>query len=85
MSFSQRIGPFRGLWTALGGSTPDGFAGDLLNVRLGDGHLRPRYGYRNLAGKPAGLAHVYGLSRVRVTTTLAISWSGFRWRIDRGR
>lgn len=64
MSFSSRLGPFRGLMTALGGDAPAGFSGDLLNVRLGDGRIRPRFGYRNLAAKPGGLAGVFGLARV---------------------
>jgi|GEM_PF-3932317 len=46
------------------GDAPPGFAGSLLNVRLGDGAIRPRYGYRNLAGAPTGLAAVHGLVRL---------------------
>ncbi|RYG40708.1 hypothetical protein EON79_22145, partial [bacterium] len=65
MSTTLRLGPFSGLFSALGGMAPSGFAGSLLNVRVGDGWLRPRYGFRNLAAKPAGLTGVYGLVRLQ--------------------
>lgn len=59
-----RLGPFRGLITATEGAASPNFAGDGLNFRVGDGAIKPRYGYRNLAGKPSGIVNVWGLERL---------------------
>lgn len=44
-----KLGPFLGLQTSLDSrSIPSSAASDMLNVRVEDGSLRPRYGYRKL-------------------------------------
>ena len=64
MSRGPGLGPFRGLRTATGGDVPPGYAGSLRNVRVGDGRILARYGFRALAGAPAGLREVHGFARL---------------------
>lgn len=52
---------FTGLYTSLGGVTPPGYASDLLNVRLADGKIRPRFGYKTITSRPAGFESALGL------------------------
>ena len=52
---------FSGLFTSLDGTTPTGFASDLLNVRMSDGKIRPRWGYKRICSRPSGFERVLGL------------------------
>jgi hypothetical protein len=64
MSREIPIFPFMGLYTAMGEDTPPGYASSMLNVRVGDGKARPRYGYRNLQAAPSGYVAGYGFERL---------------------
>src|SRR2546421_5815219 len=55
MRTQRQLGPFLGLVTSLDPEQiPENAASDCLNVRLEDGVLRPRYGFRNLDPAPSG-------------------------------
>lgn len=56
-----RLGPFLGIGTTRGDETPLPYAADLLNVRLDDGKVAPRWGYGILSARAANSAAVYGL------------------------
>ena len=49
----QSLGPFVGLFTETGYDTPEGYASGCLNVRVKDGRIRPRWGFRNVAARPS--------------------------------
>jgi|GEM_PF-4346217 len=58
------IQPFAGLNRVSGSEAPLPYACDMLNVRLADGVLRPRYGYRQVAAAPEGTRTVWGFERL---------------------
>jgi hypothetical protein len=64
MSREYPLSPFLGLYTALGEDAAPNQAADMLNVRVGDGKARPRYGYRNLATAPASYVNGWGFERL---------------------
>ena len=64
MSEGQGLGPFLGLRSATAGDVSPGYAGSLRNARVGDGWVRPRYGFAALAAAPAALESVHGLARL---------------------
>src|SRR5205807_494373 len=58
MRTQRQLGPFLGLVTSLDPEQiPENAASDCLNVRLEDGVLRPRYGFRNLDPAPSGFTN----------------------------
>lgn len=61
---TQSFGPFLGLYTTLLEQVPPGYAGSLLNVRMADGTIRPRFGFRNLSAAAGGVQAVHGLDRL---------------------
>ena len=61
MRNQRTLGPFLGLMTSLDPEQiPDGAASDCLNVRLEDGVMRQRYGFRNINPAPTGFQSSYG-------------------------
>jgi hypothetical protein len=60
------IAPFFGAFSALDPrSIPSGAASDHLNVRVEDGSIKFRYGYRNLAAAGSGFTAVHGMAYVQ--------------------
>lgn len=53
-----------GLFTAQDGNTPDGYAQSLQDVRLDNGKVLGRYGFRAFHSAPASMNAVYGFQRV---------------------
>jgi hypothetical protein len=53
---------FRGLWTTSAPSIPEGYASDMQNVRVSDGAIRPRYGYRTTSPAPSIRSYAFGMN-----------------------
>ena len=53
-------GPFLALFAETGTDVPENYANNIVNVRVKDGRIKPRYGYRNLQAKQGAFANVYG-------------------------
>ena len=64
MSSTRRIFPFRGLFTGLEEDGPEGTASDLCNVRIYDGRLRLRGGWREITAVDGNVTTVRGFQRV---------------------
>jgi hypothetical protein len=60
MSESAIVAPFKGLWRRQSATSPEGKATSMLNAYcVTEGDLRPRYGYRTLSNRPAGVTEFF--------------------------
>lgn len=60
MSESAIVAPFKGLWKRQSATSPEGKATSMLNAYcVTEGDLRPRYGYRTLSNRPAGVTEFF--------------------------